>query len=119
MSYSIKWLEKNYGIEAVNHPPRKPNQVYIKDSRELYKQCVQNFNYGGFSSTDKGIVEMDLRHVIKNIPKDKRWILKDSYHYLSLMANTQAGTYGWEVANHYDTGTQVSIISFSAPSGLV
>jgi len=119
MSSIIKWMEKYYGIEAVNHPPKKPNQVYIKDSKELYKQCVRNFGFGTYSCHDKGIVEMDPRHIIKNIPKDKRWILKDSYHFLSLMVNIQAGTYGWEVANHYDTGTQVSIISLRAPSGLV
>ena len=93
----------------MDHPPKKPNQVYIKDVKKFYKNCTRNFNYGCFSSHHKGIVEMDTRHIIKNFPNGLRWITKDSYHYLSLMVNIQAGNYGWEVAKHYDTGIQVSL----------
>jgi len=117
MSYLIKWAEADYGIQIVDHPPKKPNQVYLKDATELYKRCTRNFSYGMLSSYHEGIVEMDKRSIIKNLPKGSRWVLKDSYHYLSLMVNIQAGTYGWEVLNHYDSG-KVSLLA-SAPNGLV
>ena len=59
------------------------------------------------SSYRDGIVEIDKGNLIKHLPKNVRWIMKDSYHYLSLMVNIQAGTYGWETAKHYDTGIEV------------
>jgi len=114
ISYLIKRAETDYGIELVDHPPKKPNQVYLKDNTELYKRCTRNLSNGMLELHHEGLVKADARNVVKNIPKGSRWVLKDSYHYLSLLVNIQAGTYGWETAKHYDTGIQVSIL-YSAP----
>jgi len=118
MSYLIKRAEADLKIQLVDHSTTEPNQIYLKDSTEFYKRCTRNLPSGACECYHEGIVEVDARNFIKHMPKTARWVAKDSYHYLSLMVNIQAGTYGWETAKHYDTGRLAHLIMHYA-SGLV
>jgi len=99
------------GLKVVKGPPKNPNEMrVIKDEKEFYLRMIENPFFGMASSTVDQIMECDAPELIFN--SLRRGNEKEGYDgitWLCKFFNLQQGEFAWEVADHYNTGNELTI----------